>query len=255
MVSRLVSALNTASRTRSVVGRVARASGATSWRPRNEPATTRMLAGYGRRSHHDGAAPAGDDREPPARLGRSEDVNPYSIRKLVIAGAASGALVFGVGASASATTPSTPPPGSAAPAGSAAPGGSVVGTAPCTFCELLTDANGMTLYAFEKDPAGQSTCTGDCATEWPPLFVEGGAVPAVGDLDASLFSLVPNPDGQVLAINGHALYLFDEDKARGDVKGQDVDGFYAVTPQGDLIGAGAEAEAAPEGTAAATTGT
>ena len=175
-------------------------------------------------------------------------VNTHSIRKLVIAGAATGALVFGVGASASATTSPTTPPGSAAA------GGSVVGTAPCTFCELLTNADGMTLYAFEKDPAGQSTCTGDCATEWPPLFVEGGAVPAVGDLDPSLFSLVPNPDGQVLAINGHALYLFANDKAPGDVTGQDVDGFYAVTPQGNLIGAGAEAEGSSEGTAVATTG-
>ena len=181
-------------------------------------------------------------------------VNTHSIRKLVMAGAASGAMLFAVGASASATTPPTPPPGSEAPAGSAAAGGSIVGTAPCTFCELLTNADGMTLYAFEKDPAGQSTCTGDCATEWPPLFVEGGAVPAVGDLDPSLFSLVPNPDGQVLAINGHALYLFADDKAPGDVNGQDKDDFYAVTPQGTLIGAGAEAEGAPEGTAAATTG-
>ena len=108
----------------------------------------------------------------------------------------------------------------------------------------------MTLYAFEQDPAGQSTCSGDCAAEWPPLFVEGGSVPAVGDLDASLFSLVPNPDGQVLAINGHALYYFADDAAPGDVKGQDVDDFYAVTPEGNLIGVGAEEESAPEGTAA-----
>ena len=40
--SRLVSALNTASRTLSVVGRVLSVSGATSLRPLNSPATTRI---------------------------------------------------------------------------------------------------------------------------------------------------------------------------------------------------------------------
>ena len=180
-------------------------------------------------------------------------MNPTHIRKLIVAGAATGAFVFGIGASASATTPpTTAPPGSEAPAGSAAPSGgsSIVATAPCSICEMLTDASGMTLYAFTPDPAGQSTCSGDCATNWPPLFVEGDTVPA--DLDASLFGLAPNPDGgNVLTINGHALYHFAGDAAPGDTNGQGLGGkWYAVTPEGQLIGE-AEGEAATEGTAAA----
>ena len=184
-------------------------------------------------------------------------MNPTHIRKLIVAGAATGAFVFGVGASASATTPPTAPPGSEAPAGSAAPSGgsSIVATAPCSICEMLTDANGMTLYAFTPDPAGQSTCTGDCATNWPPLFVDGDTLPA--DLDPSLFSLAPNADGgNVLAINGHPLYTFAGDAAPGDVNGQGLgDKWYAVTPEGELIGEAAGEAAATEGTAAAAEGT
>jgi len=76
-------------------------------------------------------------------------------------------------------------------------------------------------------------------------------VPAVGDLDPSLFSLVETPDGNVLAINGHALYYFVDDLAPGDVTGQGVDEFFVVTPEGNLIGAPAAGAAATDSTEAA----
>ncbi|HUM18196.1 MAG TPA: hypothetical protein VL086_21070, partial [Candidatus Nitrosotalea sp.] len=34
--------------------------------------------------------------------------------------------------------------------------------------EVLTDAQGMTLYTYDKDTAGKSNCTGECAEYWPP---------------------------------------------------------------------------------------
>src|SRR5689334_14255632 len=30
------------------------------------------------------------------------------------------------------------------------------------------DANGLTLYTYDKDEAGKSNCTGDCAQTWHP---------------------------------------------------------------------------------------
>ena len=39
---------------------------------------------------------------------------------------------------------------------------------------VLTDANGMTLYTFDKDAEGKSACNGPCATNWPvamPIIV------------------------------------------------------------------------------------
>ena len=40
---------------------------------------------------------------------------------------------------------------------------------------VLTTASGLTLYRFTQDSPGTSTCTGACATIWPPLLAPKGA--------------------------------------------------------------------------------
>ena len=42
---------------------------------------------------------------------------------------------------------------------------------------VLTDANGMTLYTFDKDTQGdgKSVCNDDCAVKWPPLMADASA--------------------------------------------------------------------------------
>jgi predicted lipoprotein with Yx(FWY)xxD motif len=79
------------------------------------------------------------------------------------------------------------------------------------------------------------TCTGECAGAWPPLIVEGE--PNVGDLDPSVFSLVPNPEGgQQLKAGDWPLYLFSGDSAPGDVNGQGSGGvWFVVSPDGTVI--------------------
>ena len=81
---------------------------------------------------------------------------------------------------------------------------------------VLTDAKGMTLYVFDKDTAGngKSVCNGQCATNWPPLVADAGAM-ADGD-----WSLVTRDDGkQQWAYKGRPLYLWTKDQAPGDTKG------------------------------------
>lgn len=41
--------------------------------------------------------------------------------------------------------------------------------------KIYTDANGMTLYTYDKDAKGKSNCYDKCATNWPPLKAEAGA--------------------------------------------------------------------------------
>src|SRR5262249_11544235 len=41
--------------------------------------------------------------------------------------------------------------------------------------KIYTDANGMTLYTFDKDEKGKSNCYDKCAANWPPLKAEAGA--------------------------------------------------------------------------------
>lgn len=88
---------------------------------------------------------------------------------------------------------------------------------------VLTDANGMALYTFDKDTmgSGKSVCNGDCAVKWPPLMADAGAA-ADGD-----FTVVTRDDGTSMwAYKGAPLYYWYEDVAAGDVKGDGVGGVW-----------------------------
>lgn len=100
--------------------------------------------------------------------------------------------------------------------------------------KYLTDDDGMTLYLFEKDERGRSTCHGACAEAWPPLLTEGDPVAGAG-VDADKLSTMRREDGsRQVTYGGWPLYRFVRDAAPGDTNGQDVEGFgaewYMVSP-------------------------
>lgn len=81
---------------------------------------------------------------------------------------------------------------------------------------VLAGNNSKTLYTFSKDVAGsgKSTCNGMCASNWPPLFVEGS--PAV----SNGYSVITRDDGKKqLALNGMPLYFYAKDAKPGDKTG------------------------------------
>lgn len=87
--------------------------------------------------------------------------------------------------------------------------------------KVLTDANGMTLYTFDKDKGGKSACYDTCAENWPPLVAADGAV-AEDD-----FGLVERTDGtKQWTYYGKPLYLWVQDKVPGDVTGDGVKGVW-----------------------------
>ncbi len=89
--------------------------------------------------------------------------------------------------------------------------------------QVLADAQGMTLYTFDKDAPGVSNCTGKCAENWPPLMANDAAQPE-GD-----FSLVTRPEGtKQWAYKGKPLYTWKKDAAPGDVTGDDVNHVWHV---------------------------
>jgi predicted lipoprotein with Yx(FWY)xxD motif len=101
---------------------------------------------------------------------------------------------------------------------------------------ILTDRDGNTLYLFENDADGESTCYGDCAASWPAFEAKGD--PAAGDgVDASLLGTTERTDGTVqVTYNGHPLYYFGGDQAAGDTNGQEIgDVWYVVSPEGDAV--------------------
>ncbi len=123
-------------------------------------------------------------------------------------------------------------------------GGTSVGVAESVVGPILVDGNGMTLYMFANDVDGESTCAGECLTNWPPAVIDGE--PDVGDLDASLFTTVSSTDGgTMLKVGDWPLYTFGGDAAPGDINGQGVGGvWWVVTPNGNPIGVASSAETA-----------
>jgi predicted lipoprotein with Yx(FWY)xxD motif len=88
---------------------------------------------------------------------------------------------------------------------------------------MLTDANGMTLYSFDKDTGGVSACYGDCATKWPPYLGKAGDAMTEG------WTLVDRTDGtKQWAYDGKPMYFFAGDKAKGDHAGDGLGGVWHI---------------------------
>src|SRR4030081_1769236 len=79
---------------------------------------------------------------------------------------------------AACTSAATPTP--AAGGGGGGAGVTVATATSPTLGVYLTGTGGMTLYILTKDAPNQSTCTGTCATNWPPFTVATGGAPPGG---------------------------------------------------------------------------
>src|SRR5260370_40221508 len=82
--------------------------------------------------------------------------------------------------------------GSSSSGGSSASGPAQVKTATATVkgqsTTILTNSQGRTLYYRTTATASASTCTGGCASTWPPLLTSGSPV-AASSLPGTLNSL------------------------------------------------------------------
>jgi predicted lipoprotein with Yx(FWY)xxD motif len=110
-------------------------------------------------------------------------------------------------------------------------------TASSSKGEIVVDGKGMSVYYFTKDvkDSGKSNCTGDCLVAWPPVLTTNdtpkveGVTGKVGTIDT--------PDGKKqVTVEGMPVYLWEKDKAPGDVTGQGVGKvWYLVAPDGKMI--------------------
>ena len=99
---------------------------------------------------------------------------------------------------------------------------------------VLVDAAAKTLYTFDNDSAGTSTCKDACAAKWPPLVLQGGATSPVAGPGVSGLTAVARPDDPTkmqVALNGKPLYTYSLDTAPGDANGDGVGGvWHAAKP-------------------------
>ena len=153
--------------------------------------------------------------------------------------------------SSSSSTVASPPASSAAaqassPAAASSPSASSaaavsVDLKPISGIEgmALVDGQGRTLYLWEADKSGTSTCAGPCAAAWPPVTVSG--MPQAGSgVTQSLLGTAKRADGtEQVTYNGHPLYYFVGDTAAGMAKGQGTKAFgadwYVLNAKGSKI--------------------
>jgi len=92
-----------------------------------------------------------------------------------------------------------------------------------------------------------STCTGSCATNWPPLTVSVGAAIAGPNGASGAFATFTRSDGTIQVTYNHMpLYYFAGDSKAGDTTGQGKNNTWFVAP---LSGSLAPAAASPAATA------
>lgn len=167
-----------------------------------------------------------------ARMTRNRSI--FVVSGLVAAFLAVAACSSGGGRTSAATGTS---PSTAAPA--AADGQpATVGVANNGLGMILINTQGRTLYLFQNDSGTTSTCTGECAQDWPPL--RASAPTAGSGVNAAILGTTPRSDGDPqVTYNGHPLYTFEADKKAGDTTGQGVKAFgalwYVLSPAGTQV--------------------
>jgi predicted lipoprotein with Yx(FWY)xxD motif len=101
---------------------------------------------------------------------------------------------------------------------------------------VLAEAGGQVVYTYSKDKkGGPGTCTGSCASTWPPATGTPQAGPA--DHFPGTFTVVKGAGGvQQIAYNGMPLYTFAGAKPYSTA-GNGIDGLWHVVKlsAGDII--------------------
>jgi predicted lipoprotein with Yx(FWY)xxD motif len=96
-------------------------------------------------------------------------------------------------------------------------------SAPRPIGRVVTTVAGATLYTFDEDQNGQSSCYDDCAKHWPPLIALSAAKAYYR------MSLTPRADGQQQwAHDGKPLYTYVNDTMPGDTNGDNVGNVWHV---------------------------
>jgi predicted lipoprotein with Yx(FWY)xxD motif len=91
---------------------------------------------------------------------------------------------------------------------------------------VLVGSDGLTLYFHAGDSSTHSTCTGSCATAWPPLLVKAGTIVSGGSGVHGTFATFKRSDGTTqVTYKGHPLYAWTGDYYPGDTTGQGIGGF------------------------------
>lgn len=130
-----------------------------------------------------------------------------------------------MGSSRSGAASSSVHPGASS---GAASGAAVVATTTGPLGTYLVDGQGRTLYMFESDATGTSSCTGGCATTWPPLTSTGKPTAGAGAQPDRLTTITRTDGTRQVVYSTSPLYTYHQDTAPGQTNGQGSGGKWWV---------------------------
>jgi predicted lipoprotein with Yx(FWY)xxD motif len=83
-------------------------------------------------------------------------------------------------------------------------------------------AGGWTLYTLSSDRTGSSSCTGACATTWPPFMASAGSLNTEAGIPGTFGTITRSDGTQQVTYNGKPLYFYSGDSGPGMTNGQGV---------------------------------
>ncbi len=170
-----------------------------------------------------------------------------------LAGLAVGVALAATACTSAAATPTgttgaTTSAPAAAGSATAAAGITIGSTADPALGTYLTGQNGMTLYVRTSDKPDSSTCSGSCATTWPPLTVSPGATITGPSGATQPFATTTRADGTTQVTYNHMpLYYYSGDSKAGDTMGQGLGGIWFVAPLSGTLATASPAATASTG--------
>lgn len=153
-------------------------------------------------------------------------------------------ILAACGSSSSSSTASSPAANSSpySSGSSSSATGAAVGTAKGPVGTYLTGASGRALYIWVADSNGKSSCSGACASAWPPLTTKAPPT-AGGSALASDLGMITRTDGsKQVTYKGRPLYYYAGDTGAGTTNGQGSNQFGAkwwlISPSGGTVSGG-----------------
>ncbi len=178
----------------------------------------RCRAGVGRGGADEAADGERDDRHAPLPMGEEGAA-------ALVAASCSSDGSGGNGPYSEPAASTTSSRNAAAPAGDAPT--TTIGLASSPFGSLLVDQQSRTVYLFEQDTSGISTCDGVCAAAWPPVLTSTTPAATTDVTRADLGTTTRRDGTQQVTYHGHPLYRFTDDVKPGDTTGQGLVAFGA----------------------------
>ena len=87
---------------------------------------------------------------------------------------------------------------------------------------ILVDGKGKTVYVFANDKTDQSTCTGACSTDWPPVAAPAQLPSSLPGVTGTVGTTTRTDGSHQLTVAGHPVYTFSGDSSPGQTSGQGI---------------------------------